>query len=220
MHEDPLDLFRAAVTALNREDWRAVALLCDPQSLEAFKTDLLHDLEPPKPGATLTATEMIKAVPGMPRAVAEYQVQRFREQLDPGRRLREETPSVDSRRKLEGMKPVDVFAAWIEGRSFKRQVERSFDRKQMSRVMANEILSEQKRKIVLEPLGFVDAGKDTRYIVFRRDERDLKPGTVMIKRQPDGAWAFVASRHFLRMDHVAIHPTMVETDESDESENS
>src|ERR1041384_2220457 len=81
------------------------------------------------------ATELTKAVPGMPRAVAEYQVQRFREQLDPDRRLRDELPSVSSRAEVEKMKPLDVFTAWLEGRSLQRQVERTFERKQMSRAM-------------------------------------------------------------------------------------
>ena len=213
-YSDPLDLFRAAVDSLNREKWRALAELCDRASLEEFKTDLLDILSPPPAESPkLTATELIKAVPGMPRAVAEYQVQRFREQLDPDRRLRDELPSVSSRAEVEKMKPLDVFTAWLEGRSLQRQVERTFERKQMSRAMANEILASGARRFDYVALGYVDDGETTRYVVYRRNAGDTRPRTAMIRRQPDGAWLLVADRDFLMISHAQLMQVPEEDEE-------
>jgi hypothetical protein len=197
-HQDAIKLFRDALDAINREDWRGIAALCDAESLESFKADLLAKLSPdmnllPK----LSATELMKAVPSMPRAVAEYEIQRFREQFDPRKRMREELPSVKSVDALEAMSASEVYVAWLDGRSFKREIDRNLEHKRMNRATANEVIAEGAPRVLAEPLGFVDDGASVRYVIFRRDIGDKRPGTLMLRRQSDGGWLLVADQPFL-----------------------
>lgn len=204
MHTQPLEVFQAAVEALNRENWHRLSMLCDPESLVEFKRDLLDTVASAKPVPRLTATELMKAVPNMPRAVAEYQVSRFRETLDPKRRLRDAVPGVTSRHELELLKPAEVFALWLEGRSVRRQLDRNVERKQMSRATANEIIADGMRRFDFITLGFVPDGQDAGHVVYRRMHPGARPLTVMAKQQPNGDWLLVADQHFLTVDQTLL----------------
>lgn len=233
MESDPVGLFQHAVAALNGEDWAAVARLCDPTSLRVFKRQLLGGLTPANEQTPrLTATELMKAVPGMPRAVAEYQVGRFRETLDPRTRLRDELPSVRSRQELEAMEPADVFAAWLDGRSLRRQIERSVERRRMSRATANEVIALGLNRFIFRALGVVDDGPRIVHIIYRRDdgaanaaiESDAPSGEVdpevralwhdlagrertsaiTARRQDDDGWLLVANTDFLHVDQTDL----------------
>ena len=46
MHPDPVAVFRAAVAALNREDWAGASALCDPASLADVQRQLLVQFAP------------------------------------------------------------------------------------------------------------------------------------------------------------------------------
>jgi hypothetical protein len=231
-YSDPLTLFAAAIHALNREDWHAVARLCDPVSLASFKRYLIDNLTPPKEQShKITATELMKAVPSMPRAVAEYQVTRFRESLDPKQRLRDQVPSVKSLAALEAMTPVAVFAAWLEGKSVRRQVNRNVEQRRMTRATANEVVAQGEKPFDFKGLGYVDDGDRIAHIIYRRDESargpfrgadepvfagrspdEIKfagdawgresPFTVMARKQSDDSWLLVASPDFLLVDQV------------------
>lgn len=235
MQSDPVELFQRAVAALNQEEWAEVAHLCDPTSLRVFKRQLLGSLSPAgDQGPRLTATELMKAVPGMPRAVAEYQVSRFRESMDPRRRLRDELPSVKSQQELEAMDPADVFAAWLDGRSLRRQIQRSVERRRMSRATANEVISLGLNQLTFRALGVVDDGPRIVHIIYRRDdgaanasiEADAPSGEVdpevralwhdlagrertmaiTARRQDDDGWLLVADTDFLRVDQDELPP--------------
>lgn len=231
-YTDPLELFVAAVNRLNDEDWTAVTALCDPVSLSSFKRSLVDNLAPPSPQSQkLTATELMKAVPNMPRAVAEYQVTRFRESLDPKHRMREQVPSIKSREALEALDAPSVFAAWLEGKSMRRQIERDLEFKRMSRAMANEILAQGIKPFNFQPLGFLPDGNRIVHIVYRRNQaargpfpptdelrdagctllemelmRDAwgreHPLTVMARKQSDDGWLLVADADFLLVSEI------------------
>lgn len=231
-YSDPISLFNAAVRFLNAEDWPSVADLCDPVSLSSFKRGLIDSLSPPSPQSQkLTATELMKAVPTMPRAVAEYQVTRFRESLDPKHRLREQVPSVKSRSELEALDGPAVFAAWLDGKSQRRQIERDVELKRMTRAMANEILGQDNKPFNFQALGYLPDGERIAHIVYRREksargpfppiaelreagctppEIDLMrdawgrehPLTVMARIQKDDSWLLVADVDFLLVDEV------------------
>lgn len=215
MHTQPLEVFQAAVEALNRENWHRLSQLCDAESLSAFKRELLDTVVSSKPAPRLTATELMKAVPSMPRAVAEYQVSRFRETLDPRRRLRDAVPGVTSRQELENLKPAEVFALWLEGRSVRRQLDRHVERRQMSRATANEIIADGMRRFDFITLGFVPDGDGMGHIVYRRKHPGSRPLTVMAKEQPNGDWLLVADQHFLTVDQAML-PDVDEDEETDE----
>ena len=233
-YSDPLALFAAAVDALNRENWDGVAALCDPVSLSAFKRNLIDNLSPPaKETHNLTATEFMKAVPNMPRAVAEYQVSRFRETLDPKQRLRDQVPSVKSREDLESMDPARVFAAWLEGKSLRRQLGRNVDLKRMSRATASEVLAQDTIHFNFQSLGSVADGDRIAHVIYRRDQffrgpfpddgdswvarcsapelelmRDIwgreHTLSVMARRQTDESWRLVADSDFLFISQIGL----------------
>lgn len=210
MSNDPLSVFRAAVEALERENWHRIASLCDAESLAAFKQELLETLAPPAGNALkLTATELMKAVPNMPRAVAEYQVSRFRETLDPRRRLKQEIPGAESREALERMPPAEVFALWLEGRSLRRQLDREVDRKHMSRATANELLTDGRRPIAFTPLGFVNEGEELAHVVYRTSTGH-RLQTATAKRQANGDWLLLADRGLLTMNQIRLTPDIGE----------
>jgi hypothetical protein len=233
-YTDPLTLFAAVVNMLNAEDWPGVARLCDPVSLSSFKRGLMDNLAPPSPQSQkLTATELMKAVPNMPRAVAEYQVTRFRESLDPKHRMREQVPSIKSREALQSLDVAGVFAAWLEGKSLRRQVERDVELKRMTRAMANEIQAQGIKPFNFKALGYLADGQRIAHIIYRRDDvargpfppiADLReagctapeidlmrdawgrehPLTVMARLQKDDSWLLVADADFLLVSQIGL----------------
>ena len=84
---DPLALFDAALNALNAEDWRGAAQLCDPVSLRAFKRQLLERFTPDRPPRELTIEDLLRHTPDKPRQVAEYELAQHRRRADPRRRV-------------------------------------------------------------------------------------------------------------------------------------
>jgi hypothetical protein len=208
MHTDPLLLFNAAVDAIDRQDWPAVAALCDPASLTEFRNELLELVAPrPTPEGSVQTIDLMRTDPNMPRAVAEWQARRVREHQNPNRRLREETPGVESRSQLEAMTGAQVFAAWLDGRSIGNVVERAWERRQITRAAIDEILAADRPKVVYVALGWVPDGEAIRYIVYRQEAARSHPQASMIRRQPDGGWLFVASRDLLMIDPTAAFRT-------------
>jgi anti-sigma factor RsiW len=208
MHTDPLVLFTAAVDAVNRQDWKGLAALCDPASLTEFRDELIGLVtRRPTPDASFRTIDLMRTDPNMPRAVAEWQAQRVREHRDPDRRLHEELPSVESSAQLEAMSAADVFAAWLDGRSFGNLVERAWERRQITRAAIHQILAMDRPKISYVALGWVPDGEAIRYVIYRQEVAGSRPQAAMIRRQADGGWLFVASRDLLMIDPTAAYRT-------------
>lgn len=208
MHTDPLALFEAAVDAIVRQDWPAVARLCDSASLAEFKAELIALVSHrPTPDTSFKAMDLMNINPSMPRAVAEWQAQRVREHQDPDRLLREEVPDVASRADLEAMTPAGVFAGWLDGRSLGRLVERAFERRQVTRAAIEDILAEGRPATAYVGLGWVPDGEAIRYVIYRQEATGSHPQAAMIRRQADGGWLFVASRDLLMIDPIAAYRT-------------
>jgi hypothetical protein len=204
MHTDPLALFNAAVDAIDRQDWPALSALCDPASLADFRNEMValvayHQT----PEATFRAIDLMRTDPSMPRAVAEWQAQKVREHQDPDRRLQEELPGVETREQLEAMAPTDVFAAWLDGRTLGNMVERAWERRQITRAAIDQILAEERPKVVYVALGWVPDGEAIRYVIYRQEAPGSRPQAAMVRRQADGGWLFVASRNLLMIDPTA-----------------
>jgi hypothetical protein len=114
---DLLELFRAAVAAVNAEDWDAAAALCDPVSLRAVHRQLLEQFAPREPHQPLTVDEYLRHSPEMPRAVAEYHVTQHQRLADPAERLRRALPGIVDAGALGALTPEQAFAVWLDGRS-------------------------------------------------------------------------------------------------------
>jgi hypothetical protein len=227
-HVDPLALFRAAVAAVNAEDWSAAAALCDPVSLRAFHRQLVAQFAPPEPRWELTVDELLRHAPEMPRAVAEYQVAEHRRHIEPTERLRQELPGVPDLAALAALSAKQAFAAWLDGRSVSRQVERLAATRRITRQTAELLAAGPTEHYPYVPLGVVPDGERVVHVLFRRtfdagppgsgdadnwlaglpaDEQELArelwgrehPQVATCRRQPDGTWRLVADYDFLRI---------------------
>jgi hypothetical protein len=175
---DPLDLFRAAVSALNREDWPAVAALCDPVSLSAFRRRMIEQLAPTRPIRAITVEEYMRHSPDMPREVAEYSVAQIQRHADPERRLKEELPDVTSVAELRSLDPITVFVKWLDARSFRRQIERLVAEGRASRAAGAAAIARlaENAQYPYVALGALPDGDRVVHIVYRHEvDRQKRP---------------------------------------------
>ncbi|HEY4303793.1 MAG TPA: hypothetical protein VGM82_04965 [Gemmatimonadaceae bacterium] len=208
MHTDPLALFTAAADAIERQDWRAVANLCDSASLAEFRVELVDLVSHrPTPDQSFRTIDLMRTDPSMPRAVAEWQARRVREHHDPDLRLREEMPGVESRTQLVSMSAAAVFAARLAGHAIGNIVERAWERRQITRAAIDQILASDRPKMRYVALGWVPDGEAIRYVVYRQEVTGSRAQAAMIRRQSDGGWLFVASRDLLMIDPTAAFRT-------------
>jgi hypothetical protein len=124
MKRTPKELFYAAVAALAAEDWFGLAGLCDSDSLERFKTGMIHLYTRETP--TISVDDYLRHRPDMPREVAEYYIS-LAKTADPRVRLREELPSVKSMDDLHSLSAREVYAAWLHARSPRGQLQRQVE---------------------------------------------------------------------------------------------
>ena len=233
MFDTPEGAFRTAVTALNAGDWRSVAATCDPASLTAFKRQMLEQFEPSRPRPTLTIEQLTRHDPELPRAVAEYQVAQFETMTDPREQLRDELPSVRDVAELKRLEPAEVFAAWLEGRSPKRMIERLV---RQGRFPAASASAHEQLLPALnyDPIGVVHDGERVAHVLYRHTSlvsddweegdaarwlaslsaeeqalaKDLAnrqhPSVTTCRRQPDGTWRLIADYGFLTLGSIGL----------------
>jgi hypothetical protein len=231
--QDPIALFRAAVDALNAEDWSAAAALCDPVSLRAFHWQLVEQYAPSRPPRALTVEEYLRHAPETPIAVAEHVVAEHQRRADPIARLRLELPGVPSADALRAMPPEVAFAHWLDGKSFRRQVERLAAEGRISQRAAALHATAGSGGYRYVPLGAVPDGARVAHVLFRNafdpdepwsgesaawlaarpsDEQALArelwgrghPQSATCRLQPDGSWRLLADHDFLRVSSVHI----------------
>jgi hypothetical protein len=221
---DPTAVFYSAVHALKAKAWEQAAELCDPASLSLFKRELLSRVHS-KP-SQWTVEQLRRYEPEMPVEVAEYQVAHLNKLSDSRGILSDEVPSIASIDDLEAMAPVSVFAAWLEGNSHERQVERSARHSSMpADVVAEALQHPMDSNYVV--LGTVPDGDRLIHVVFRREwvvqndadeaeqpdedlaadltheeravlkDRDTFVEYSTLRRQSDGRWCMIAGHSFL-----------------------
>ena len=224
--DDPLALFNAAVAALNDEQWLMAARLCDPVSLSRFRRQQLDQLAPTAPWHDVTAEEMMKYQPGLSRELAGFQAQVHRDHTRPEFLLKQGFPMLPSVEMLAALGPAELFAAWLEGQSPRRQLKRLIERGLAPPEIAEHLDDmNSPRKYAL--LGVISEGESAAYILYREDlgdesamwdgevgehvrklpegERELEqflasraqPRTAVCRRQADGSWKLLAGHQFL-----------------------
>jgi hypothetical protein len=174
----------------------------------------------------MTVEDLLKSSPEMPRAVAEYHVAQFKRHSDPAERLRSDLPTVPSVAALRAMSPAETFAAWLDGRSLRRQIERLAARGQIPPETAAASLSLPGPEHQYVAIGAVNDGERLAHVLYRirmneaaafqgemaarlaslpEDEQALTrdiafrgfPQVATCRRQPDGTWALLADHGFL-----------------------
>ena len=109
----PRHVVAAAFEALRRNDWKGLALLCDPLSLDAFKIEMLEEFgdhfgepDPDIPTSTMEPIELDDEM------YAEYM-----KYLHPDSMMKVEFPKLSTMDDLRHMEAVDAFACWMEGQA-------------------------------------------------------------------------------------------------------
>ncbi len=120
---DPLELFRVAIERKNAGDYLGVAKCCDPVSLRAFQRGLIEQFSGPSNYRPQTVDEIRRYEPDMPIEVAEYELKRRNAHLDRHGQLSRQLPGVPSIDALRAMNADEVFSAFLDGRSSRRQME-------------------------------------------------------------------------------------------------
>lgn len=175
------ELFFAFTGVLERGEWAAAASLCDPASLAAFKRGLLERVSPTRAETTMTVEQYLKFQPDMPREVAEYQVAEMRRAAASNRVLEDELPGVASAEALRALTPAEVYAAWLEGGSYERQLERSIRSARVPDAVLEELRSQPRPRRTYRVLGSVRDGERLAFILYREEfEYD-----VTLRREPD-----------------------------------
>ena len=233
---DPLTLFGAALHALNAGDWAAVAQLCDSASLKSFHRGRLEEFAS-RP-SRMTADELMRQVPDMPREAAEYHVARQQQMMDPEQRLKEEMPDVPNVDAFRAMAPEEVFTRWLDARSPGRQMERIGAAARIPPDVAAALVAEHRgAELSLVALGFIVDGDRIAHVLYREafdesrgrgseewlarlpaDERELirdmagrgHPTTATCRRQPDGTWRLIVDHHFFGVGSSRIIDVQVE----------
>ena len=228
-NQDPLAVFRAAVTAINAEDWIGAAALVDPVSLRVFHRHAVAGLTEPRPAEVLTVEEVLRHARDTPRAVAEDLVARATREADPAYRLAREFPQITSTEQLEALTPLELFSHWLEGKSQRRKYQALVA---AGRLPAEPLELRSRGSFggcPYVPVGSVAEGDALAHVLYRHTllprasrmstkgarltpgrpsdeealEGELAGHTVLyvttLRRQPEGGWRFIITDDFLRM---------------------
>ena len=245
-YSDPVALVRAAIDAVNRSDWSATVTLCDPVSLAAFKRELVEQYDSATSRRELTVEEYMRVAPDMPREVAEYEVARHRAHSEPGRRLREDLPGVRDLEMLRTLTPEAVFAAWLDGRGPRRQIERLANEGRISQAVVAHAQELSSRIHDYEIVGAMSDGDRVAHVLYRHSTereswdaeleewlrqrpaeeqelaRDLAgrtyPQVVTCRRQPEGDWLMLAGHNFLGLGSFSIDLSETRNQSADDSD--
>jgi len=116
------------IRATEQAHWRDAARLMDLESFAAMREQAVRFARRPQAKVhRMTAEEMMKADPKMPRVVAEYEASRSNAQIDSFNWLAYEyadVPSVDS---LAALSAEDVAARWLEAKDARYRMRRALE---------------------------------------------------------------------------------------------
>ena len=166
---DPEALFHAALAALAREDWAQLAEMCDPASLSLFRSAAIRYYLEPKPRSIVTVEQYLEHAPDMPREVAEYHVRQIQAELDRSKSLERDYPTVGSIDELRQMSAVALYASWLEGKSFRRQLQRAAKQHSLPDSAVDEALRSAGAEERATLLGVVPDGERVAHVLYRME---------------------------------------------------
>lgn len=211
---DPVDVFNAMLAAFNRGDWLDAASYFDATSLEEFKRRHVESARRDAQRRTLTADDFMENRTDLPPEVAEYYATQLNRSRASGNRLHAEFPGIADVHVLEHLNPIELFGAWLRGRSA---------RSQMAQMMAAENIpaeqAESALATVTEPgytaFGYVLEKDQLAHIVYRElnpedsadeaasDEQQIpdvtepeQPRLITCRKQSDESWKLIINERF------------------------
>jgi hypothetical protein len=225
----PRDAVTSAFAALKSKNYIALAELCDPISLRAFKAEMVDEYceryRPASPGeATLPPIEL----------TAE-QYAEWREVFDPLKAVRSEFPDLSSPEDLRGMTPVELFSRWLSAQSFDCFLDEDDDREPWQADDASWSAEGSPARDgndapEYEIIGCVFGDPDIAHVLYRnrfsaadiygpdwisdsrveyREFMDAThhrgdPTLISCRRQSDGSWRLIAKRTFMLFGSLQI----------------
>lgn len=166
---DPLVLFRTAVDRLDACDFSGAARCCDPVSLRQHHRNELSRYAPEKQQRAMRIEDFMSGDPDMPREVAEYYVSQSRQTVELSSDVARELPGIPSVEALQNASADAVFAAFLDGRSSQRQLERLVAAGRIAPAEFDAALAMNPDRTHLIPRGFVEASPVIGYIIYQRD---------------------------------------------------
>jgi hypothetical protein len=213
MYDDPISVFQAAADALHRGDWPAVAELCDPVSLIAFRHGVINSVTPREPPPDMTIEDVREFMPDAPLEVLEYMAE-MGSQLAGGRsQLELQLYEVDSIEAVHRMSPREVMVSSLKRSANPLHLVDDVDARlamsdnsarseaigvvgegeRVANVVYHVVVEGQSSTFVQRPDWFYELTPEEQE---RARHSDLQASLYVTTclRQPDGSWRVVADQ--------------------------
>jgi hypothetical protein len=160
---------RSFFAALESGRWMDAARMVHPGALARFREGHLESVRSATDPAfqrELSVDELLRHDPQMPRAVAEYQVQRNSQSTRTYLRHALESAGVASLEELERLRPEEAFARFLAANDERRQIQRALEGRADSAMGA--LISRMAPRTLRTLIGTVPAapGAETAYAVY------------------------------------------------------
>jgi hypothetical protein len=192
--DSPRDAVGRFVEAWNARRWSEAAALLDLDQFDRFRQDFVARARRQPEGPRITVEEILRRNPGMPRAAAEYQVERMEEER---RRYEDPTPfefaRVRSVSELRALGAREAAARWLESRDPRYAARLQYEQAGCRVPTDLDQMPSPRRRV----LGVVE-DRDASYAIVKEDrddtgEPDYYGGdlTVIQLRERGGGWLVV-----------------------------
>jgi hypothetical protein len=202
LREDAPDVvMRQFLANLSNRRWAEAATALDLTALGAYRDSLLAWRRNFAPARDPTIDDILRAQPGLPRAVAEYQLSEARrflvEQPQPAV---PEFPGVPSYDSLRTLPQLALGVSWLQGKDYREAMRR--DLRRLSCPPSADSLVQQ-LPLAVEVLGAVGNSDSLAYVVFadpqfaraRTDFFSLGPLVAQL-RHTEGGWRVIPTTSF------------------------
>jgi hypothetical protein len=194
--------------ALATERWSVAANFLDLQVFARFLTDRVNAARSAVPMRPTTMEDLMAADSTLPRAVAEWQVARYRAASDrrPFNDFSHEFAGITSFRALEALTPLEGAARWLEANDPSNRLRRSLTAMNCPGL----VLDSLKKWIpyALRTVGTAQLNDSTAYVLATREFADSgmyapTPSTLLLRRRREG-WQISPTFSMLTGDHVVM----------------
>jgi hypothetical protein len=229
----PRQIVTAAFDALRANDWKGLASLCDPLSLDAFKIEMLEEF-----GDRLGEPDSEESASTLePVELDDEEFIEYMKYLHPDSVMKVEFPKLSTMDDLRRMESVDAFAAWLEGQVTPRKALADVCEEFWQGGSNIGAVAETSRDLIHYPrytiIGCVFDSMDIAHVVYRpavspperyadvyeswfarwpAEYRDFVaalhhrgiPMLITCRKQTDGSWRIVASRRFMLFGSLSV----------------
>lgn len=197
--------------ALASERWSVAANYLDLQSFARFLNERVNAARSAVPMRPTTVEDLMAADTTLPRAVAEWQIARFRNASGsrPFNDFSDEFAGITSFRALEDLTPLEGAARWLEANDPGNRLRRSFAALKCPGLIVDSLRSWI--PYALRTVGTAQVNDSTAYVLTAREFADSgmyapTPSTVLLRRRREG-WQISANVAMLSGNHfVAVDP--------------